>query len=290
MTSSHSSGDMLISMRSRRMPALLTNTSSPPKVSSAVSIRWRAPSQSDTSSALTTASAPIRRIVSTTSLAGPIELPDPSTLDPRSLTTTRAPCRASSKACSRPRPRPAPVTIATRPSQIPVIARLPPPRTRFFRQPERALADDVPLDLTGPGVDGPRAAGQKDVLPLPGLVVGSLGADHRRRADHSDRNLAESLVELAPKQLVDRGLRAWFPALRHAGEQAQTGKAHDLDLRVRPGKLLAYQRVSGLAVAACQIDQLPHLLLEAEMGGRRVATALEPQRRHRRRPTVVEPA
>src|SRR6516165_10715599 len=173
MTSSHSSGVMLTSMRSRRMPALLTNTSSLPKVSIAILTRPRAPSQFDTSSALTTASAPIRRIASTTSFAGPTELPDPSTLDPRSLTITRAPCRASSKACSRPRPRPAPVTIATRPSQIPDIARLPPLGARLLGQTESALADDVPLDLTGPGVDGPRAAGQKDVLPLPGLVVGT---------------------------------------------------------------------------------------------------------------------
>ena len=43
----------------------------------------------------------------------------PSSSAPKSLTTTRAPWRASSRAWPRPSPRPAPVTMATRPSQIP---------------------------------------------------------------------------------------------------------------------------------------------------------------------------
>ena len=46
----------------------------------------------------------------------------PSTLPPRSFTTTLAPWRANDSACSRPMPRPAPVTMAMRPSQIPVMA------------------------------------------------------------------------------------------------------------------------------------------------------------------------
>ena len=41
----------------------------------------------------------------------------PSSSAPRSLTTTLAPWRANSSACSRPMPRPAPVTMTTRPSQ-----------------------------------------------------------------------------------------------------------------------------------------------------------------------------
>ena len=44
MTASHSSMVMLTSMRSRRMPALLTRTSRPPKVSRAVRMRRPAPS------------------------------------------------------------------------------------------------------------------------------------------------------------------------------------------------------------------------------------------------------
>src|SRR6476469_8501495 len=75
-----------------------------------------APFQLDKSSPFATASPPALLIVSTTSLAGPASAPVPSTLAPRSLTMTFAPCAASLSACSRPTPRPAPVTIATLPS------------------------------------------------------------------------------------------------------------------------------------------------------------------------------
>ena len=57
--------------------------------------------------------------------AGPDEAPSPAPDVPRSFTTTDAPWRASSSACSRPRPRPAPVTMAMRPSQIPVTPAAP---------------------------------------------------------------------------------------------------------------------------------------------------------------------
>ncbi len=44
----------------------------------------------------------------------------PSTSAPRSLTSTFAPWRANSRACSRPIPLPPPVTMTIRPSQIPL--------------------------------------------------------------------------------------------------------------------------------------------------------------------------
>ena len=78
MTASHSASVMLVSMRSRRMPALLTRTSRPPKVSTADWIRRSAPSQSLMSSPLATASPPMATISSTTSWAGPLSLPSPS--------------------------------------------------------------------------------------------------------------------------------------------------------------------------------------------------------------------
>src|SRR5690606_17388523 len=65
-----------------------------------------------------TASPPAERISSTTASAALAEPPVPSTAPPMSLTTTRAPRRASSRAYWRPRPPPAPVTIATRPSKL----------------------------------------------------------------------------------------------------------------------------------------------------------------------------
>src|SRR5262249_9530065 len=84
--------------------------------------RRRAPSQSATSSPLATASPPAARIAATTSAAGPSARPLPSAAEPRSLTTTLAPSRPNSSACARPIPRPAPVTMTTRPSQIPFMA------------------------------------------------------------------------------------------------------------------------------------------------------------------------
>src|SRR5262245_17680879 len=121
-TASHSSSDAFTNIRSRRKPALFTTTSRRPKESIAVCTRWAAPFQSATSSPFRTASPPSARISSTTSAAGPVERPVPSSSAPRSFTTTLAPWRANSSACARPRPRPAPVTMTTRPEQIPLIA------------------------------------------------------------------------------------------------------------------------------------------------------------------------
>ncbi len=98
---------MLTSIRSRRMPALLTRTSSRPKASTAA--LDHAPGGVE-----------VRHVVAVgDGLAAhgpdgihdlacrPNEPPVPSTSAPRSLTTTLAPWRANSRACSRPIPRPA---------------------------------------------------------------------------------------------------------------------------------------------------------------------------------------
>src|SRR5262245_60395252 len=58
-------------------------------------------------------------MIPTTSSAGDLSAPSPTCEPPRSLTTTFAPCAASSSASPRPMPRPAPVTIATFPSSSP---------------------------------------------------------------------------------------------------------------------------------------------------------------------------
>src|SRR5579871_3601434 len=119
ITASHSSSAIDTIMRSRTIPALLTTVSSRPHRSIADRTRRPAPSQVLTSSPLAMASPPAPRMVSTTSPAGPLEPPVPSSSAPTSLTTTHAPSRANARACSRPSPRPAPVTMTTRPSQIP---------------------------------------------------------------------------------------------------------------------------------------------------------------------------
>src|SRR5690606_21032700 len=118
-TASHSSSPRLISMRSRRKPALLTSVSSRPNAPIAVSTSAAAPASVAMSSVLATARPPSASISRTTSCAGPSEAsPVPSRATPRSLTTTWAPCRANSRACARPSPRPAPVTATTRSWQI----------------------------------------------------------------------------------------------------------------------------------------------------------------------------
>ena len=63
------------------------------------------------------ASPPFEVISSTTACAASL-VPLPSTLPPRSLTTTFAPLFASSKACCLPIPPPAPVTMATLSSNL----------------------------------------------------------------------------------------------------------------------------------------------------------------------------
>src|SRR3954453_5432313 len=118
MTESHSSSVIENSIRSRRMPALLTSTSSPPNVSMAWATGALAPSKGPMSSVFAAASPPAALISSTTCCAGPASSPLPSRAAPRSLTTTFAPCALSMSACSRPMPRPAPVTMHTRPSTI----------------------------------------------------------------------------------------------------------------------------------------------------------------------------
>src|SRR5690348_12453182 len=85
---------------------------------------------------------------------------------------------------------------------------------RFPGQAQGALADDAALDLARARVDGPRAAGQEDVLPAAGRVAGAIRSQQAVRALDRHRDLAEPLVVLAPEQLGHRRLRARRPALR----------------------------------------------------------------------------
>src|SRR5215831_694828 len=156
MTPSQSSGVMLTSMRSRRMPALATTTSRRPNASIAVCTSRRAPSQSAQSSVFGTATPPAPWISSTTASAGPADAPVPSTAPPRSLTTTRAPCAASAIAWARPSPRPPPVTTATRPSQSLLIHPL--SSVSVPEQLLRPLRRDLGEDALG--LRGDLAAGQ----------------------------------------------------------------------------------------------------------------------------------
>ena len=126
MTASHSCRVMLTSIRSRRIPALLTRTSRPPKVLDGRVDEALGPVASRlTSSPLATASAAHGPISSTTSPAGPAERPGAVHLGAEVVDHDLAPWRANSMAWPRPMPRPAPVTMTTLPSQIPAIPLLP---------------------------------------------------------------------------------------------------------------------------------------------------------------------
>src|SRR3954464_5059254 len=191
MTASHSSTDIVVSIRSRRKPALLTRTSSPPKASTAVCTSRPAPSQSAMSSVSATASPPAPRISSTTCCAGPADVPSPSREVPMSLTTTRAPSAAKASACARPRPPPAPVTMTTRPSQTPLNA--------------------VPSSQVGLSAVGHQRR--------PGHVGGVVGEQERDRAAHillqpshpAERDRRDELLVL-----LRRELRPHLQARRHA--------------------------------------------------------------------------
>src|SRR5437762_4915355 len=82
-------------------------------------------SKLETSAPSAIATPPDLRISSTTFSAGVSDPPVPSRAPPKSLTTTLAPRLASPSAWARPRPLPAPVTIATRPSNLIVMCRHP---------------------------------------------------------------------------------------------------------------------------------------------------------------------
>src|SRR5438105_945880 len=84
-------------------------------------------SKLETSAPSAIATPPDLRISSTTFSAGVSEPPLPSRVPPKSLATTFAPRLASPSACARPRPLPAPVTIATRPSNLIVMIAVPSP-------------------------------------------------------------------------------------------------------------------------------------------------------------------
>ncbi len=123
ITASNSGSLMRWNITSRRMPALLITMSMRPKVLTAASTILCAASQSATEPPSTIASPPAARIFATTSCAGCSPLNWPSSVAPRSLTTTFAPASANASAMPRPTPRPPPVTSATLPSNnLPMIA------------------------------------------------------------------------------------------------------------------------------------------------------------------------
>ena len=123
ITRSKSSADMFQMARSRTIPALLTTMSRRPKslkARSTMAVAW----SSSPTSPKSAMALPPRSLMTATTCSASRPLPSPWTELPRSLTTTVAPCAASSRACPRPMPCPAPVTSAILPSSKPVTLRL----------------------------------------------------------------------------------------------------------------------------------------------------------------------
>ena len=117
MTASHSSSDMLKSIRSRRMPATATTPSIRPQRSTPVPMIRSPPSMVVTFSATATASPPAASISLTTASATSLVGSSPARPTPMSATTTLAPSAAAASATARPMPPPAPVMATTLPVQ-----------------------------------------------------------------------------------------------------------------------------------------------------------------------------
>src|SRR3989475_108902 len=162
-TASHSSSVMLKIMRSRRMPAQQTTMwRSPKRASAASTIDWP-PAIVATLSAFAIASPPRASISLTTACAAALDGSRPSTVTPKSLTTTRAPAWASPRATPPPpgagrrRGEPPPVDPLRGPEGEPgrVAARIvsPPPAGAAHRHLPRADQQRV----APPDRDGVRA-------------------------------------------------------------------------------------------------------------------------------------
>src|SRR5215472_6781067 len=223
---------MLKTIRSRRIPATLTSTSSLPNSSMACRIIASAAAWSVTSAVLAAARPPASLISLATWCAGPASWPVPSTSTPRSFTTTAAPSRANSFAIPAPMPRPAPVTTATLSSSRPTghLLHVSRPIVGLPGQAQHPLGHDVALDLAGAGGDRGAPAGQERVLPAP-------GPQHRLGAQQVDRDLAEPPAVLRLEQRQQRRLRTGRGLDRELGEQLVAQDAHDPHPPVRPREL-----------------------------------------------------
>src|SRR5579871_6785460 len=211
MTASHSASVMFTSIRSRRIPALLTRMSRRPKFSIACCTIRPAPAKSATFSPFVVASPPAPRISSTTCCAGVASAPSPARPPPRSLTTTFAPAVASASACERPIPRPAPVTIATFPLRSGMRERLVPVEVTGRIDCEAPGYESLDT-REGSGLDVACADALRELAQL-GVVVlrksAQLATEDAERVQRDEHPEAEPVVvergkDLAGEELLDR--------------------------------------------------------------------------------------
>src|SRR5512140_1726897 len=161
-TLAKSAASILPNDLSRRMPALAQSRSTLPHSLVARATIAFTCSKFETSAPSAIAVPPAFLISSTTLSAGVSDPPVPSRAPPKSLTTTLAPRLARPSACARPRPLPAPVTMATRPSNLIVIVEF--PSLSLPSCPASCRASTSSLSLHQSDVDGRDKPGH-DALP-----------------------------------------------------------------------------------------------------------------------------
>src|SRR5258708_4612425 len=109
-------------------------------------------------------------------------------------------------------------------------------------QAEHEMADDVALDLAGSGFDGISAAAQILVRPL--AFVERIGGAVRElavRPQNFHRDLLEALVQLAPKDFLNRTFGSGHAGFIDARERTKLVHAHHFDFGVNLRELLPNQ-------------------------------------------------
>src|SRR5581483_7962982 len=156
-------------------------------------------------------------------------------------------------------------------------------------QSEQLVRDHLALDLRRPAHDRVGAREEEEAEP----PAGPLGAlvvepEEPARSEHLHRERPHALRELAPEELLERRLGTDRLAARLRRQAATAEKAHDLEIDVRLGELLAYARVAVRAAPAREFEELRqvlrHVAVEHERPHR---TALVREDAHRDLPAVA---
>src|SRR5690606_3956680 len=134
---------------------------------------------------------------------------------------------------------------------------------RLARQAERALGDDVPLDLVRARIDRVRAGEEKELLQAPELV-GRAGDDLALRTEDVHRELPELAVPGRPIDLRDHRGAAESRPLRVA-ESAERIEAHHAKTHPGGDEPLADHRVRDAAVPLRRRDDLRELVREERL-------------------------
>src|SRR5262249_28062248 len=158
----------------------------------------------------------------------------------------------------------------------------------LLRQAEHALGHDVAMHLRRSGVDGAGARPEELARPVDVGAGGHARAQELPpRPEQLERHLAEALVELAPVDLLERGLGTRRPVVGHVGEHAQPVRAQHLVLDHQPRELLAL-RSAGAAMVAERPAELAEVAAVARRQGEAHGAALVGEHGHRDAPALAD--